>query len=113
MLSVVTLSAVVTDELVACDEVEASEDRLIVPDAEPGAEPGAVVVVVVVVATGVTVMLLERLVLLSLLRILANWSNDLRRRSPRAELGDNSAVDSMDRRRLIEFSDVDCEDADP
>lgn len=104
----VKLSAVVTDELVACDDVEASEDRLVVPDADPGA-----VVVVAFVSTGVAVVLLERLVLLSFLRILANWSNDLRRRSPKAELGDNSAVDSMDRRRLIEFSDVEGTDDDP
>lgn len=64
MFPVSTLSAVVTDELVACEDVDASDDRLVVADTDPGAA-------VAVVVTGATVLLLlARLVLLSLLRIL-------------------------------------------
>jgi len=55
-----TLSAVVTDELVACEDVDASDDRLAVPDADAGTVTVAVV------------LLLDRLVLLSLLRMLPN-----------------------------------------
>lgn len=52
------------DELVACEDVDASDDRLVVAETDPAAA-------VAVVVTGVTVVfLLARVALLSLLRML-------------------------------------------